>query len=1059
MSSGDLRYSSSNSWRRKPREQVSSLSAHGHASCVDDKSEDNNTVDVNDAISGTGQHANQDGESLLGHATQAETIPSNNAGRHQFSNINITGSAKVHLGNLYLSASDILESGNPEQRRNGTFSLFKPSYNLLIMLAALLNALSFDNMNAKRNQLAATIFAPQSFHWIRDTSFKDWLVRGERPYWIRGKPGSGKSTIAKFLSESSWVRDSLKTDGKDWVIIYFFFDFRFSSSIANSPVGMLRMFLKQLIESVPSIVGELSSSERGIIEQGESTTDLTDVFSAAVTRSGKAVCGFIDGLDEYEGNLTTLVSLIETVRARTGLRLCLASRPEPELVDALSEYETIIMEEHNGSSIKAYIEKSISIARTQDPDIEETFTPQVQDEIHDRAQGVILWAKFATDDLIKACNDTTSSKDLISRLNNLPNELEKMYARILLKINKRFQCEAAACLYLIMTCDGNIETFLLHGALNHILSRLSQIGTKPRSWDQVRLRCQILFGNVLDFLDDTVRLVHQTFRAYLQRSRWSEKILVAEIPQLVKSSIWTDLCFEVILKSSDEHAIDMNLLREALCHESGLSETFDLDQITNWLLWRNIVSEPWKDRAKFLTWCTAYIEAQAIDFGLLGGHWNDEFYGKISIAVKCQTMAIVVLRWQDVRLMFARIMNQEDFFPKALAVGLGVFRYCNGYRLSYVNTWADLQFLFLLVQMHLRSIRSPHWDEAQDFLELLRDRGAGFDSEHFCDLSLWPLEDNIVSLTPILGHATSLPWSNLALASCKACNVSSSPDKAMQTNALFRARRSAEKLLCLDLWLLTMQNFSISCLLLPKHVESSRYYGLYGTPRDSKKKPDDRFEERMIRRRCMEINDDKVSGTFHFVILHSLMVLHASRADDSTGKGDNAVSWLRELQSELNMQFFSSQQPPTAQAMYYLGCSEVVELTQLMDEVDVDLDIIATAFLVYARKSSLPVLESGRDTTDPIYYFFERPGHFPSSKSRAKPLATYAEPMSFQREGDETDSDDEHRSRSELAAEVLPNRIPTPSLSPSPGPHPPSGQLSREQWAYDLILGNLVFVD
>lgn len=64
----------------------------------------------------------------------------------------------------------------------------------------LLHSLSFPELNIRSNQVSESY--PQTFEWIFDDapqqwdSFSAWLRSNEkRPYWIHGKPGSGKSTL------------------------------------------------------------------------------------------------------------------------------------------------------------------------------------------------------------------------------------------------------------------------------------------------------------------------------------------------------------------------------------------------------------------------------------------------------------------------------------------------------------------------------------------------------------------------------------------------------------------------------------------------------------------------------------------------------------------------------------------------------------------------------------------------------------------------------------------------------------------------------------------------
>lgn len=59
--------------------------------------------------------------------------------------------------------------------------------------------------------------------WRYWDSFVDWLKSDLPVYWITGKPGSGKSTLMKFLISDSRTLAALKEWRKDAIIITHFF--------------------------------------------------------------------------------------------------------------------------------------------------------------------------------------------------------------------------------------------------------------------------------------------------------------------------------------------------------------------------------------------------------------------------------------------------------------------------------------------------------------------------------------------------------------------------------------------------------------------------------------------------------------------------------------------------------------------------------------------------------------------------------------------------------------------------------------------------------------------
>lgn len=198
----------------------------------------------------------------------------------------------------------------------------------------------------KREQLSSSDVDPRSFSWVEDSGFPQWLSMDSTPFWINGKPGSGKSTLMKYLSESNSTLKRLPSEGQGWAIVHLFFDYRAGKSTANDTLGMLKLFLRQLSMKIPDIAKRLEEqcTLRDELTRDRHETHI-DVIADLIVGSGVKVCAFIDGLDEYEGDSWSLCSTLESLRSRTGIKMCLASRPEPAFEIAYSEFASITMQD------------------------------------------------------------------------------------------------------------------------------------------------------------------------------------------------------------------------------------------------------------------------------------------------------------------------------------------------------------------------------------------------------------------------------------------------------------------------------------------------------------------------------------------------------------------------------------------------------------------------------------------------------------------------------------------------------------------------------------------
>lgn len=111
--------------------------------------------------------------------------------------------------------------------------------------------------------------------------------------------------------------------------------------------------------------------------------NLCDALDSSTTR----VCAFIDGLDEFEGASSELLEVIHRLENRTGLKICLASRPYPVFEGGLSRYPHLAVQDQNDESIRLYAESQWANSRLG---LKATLPRQLSDEVRDKANGVFL---------------------------------------------------------------------------------------------------------------------------------------------------------------------------------------------------------------------------------------------------------------------------------------------------------------------------------------------------------------------------------------------------------------------------------------------------------------------------------------------------------------------------------------------------------------------------------------------------------------------------------------------------------------------------------------------
>lgn len=250
--------------------------------------------------------------------------------------------------------------------------------------------------------------------------------------------------------------DILQANGDKYRIISYFFDFRGGKSAANNAEGMIRAFLYQLADAIPEVHERISAFADSQRLNLDSVPHLQNDLGEALKMIEEKVCAFIDGIDEYDGPAVAIVHICRELIKRTGLKICLASRPEAGIAGILSIQSTIIMQEFNEASTVAYANNNILEFELTNIDIAMWLKQDLIDKLVSGAEGVILWFKLVFDgNVIDLMNQDASDADVANFLeyDAVPG-LEPLYQRTLDLIPPRWRSEAALMLWLIQGMQG-----------------------------------------------------------------------------------------------------------------------------------------------------------------------------------------------------------------------------------------------------------------------------------------------------------------------------------------------------------------------------------------------------------------------------------------------------------------------------------------------------------------------------------------------------------------------------------------------------------------------------
>ena len=283
---------------------------------------------------------------------------------------------------------------------------------------------------------------PGSCTWIfHNESYQKWINEDRGLLWIKGKPGSGKSTVIKRILDSF-----AKQKAFGQIQLYFFFHRR-GDPLQYTQLGMLRTILYQLLSQVASVrrIFNTAWEEKTRVQGGEryarnwQLEELRDLFSSlllAATEDGN-IRIFVDALDEAgeepaKDLLSYFYGLSDEVReSEACVSICFSCRKYP--VFANNSGLEIWVDNGNYNDITAYTVAELDRQLVKDSS-HQNVVDVLQADFARKASGVFLWASLMIPVVVKQYNDGEYLESIRQRLNRVPSDLSHIYEYILTKV-------------------------------------------------------------------------------------------------------------------------------------------------------------------------------------------------------------------------------------------------------------------------------------------------------------------------------------------------------------------------------------------------------------------------------------------------------------------------------------------------------------------------------------------------------------------------------------------------------------------------------------------------
>ncbi|KUL91240.1 hypothetical protein ZTR_01767 [Talaromyces verruculosus] len=396
-----------------------------------------------------------------------------------------------------------------------------------------LRTLLFDNYDTRKQDISSA--ASKTCDWLFETpEFKQWhdrshVTKGNGVFWLKGKPGSGKSTMMRHISHQLQESD-------DALLVEHFFNAR-GSGLEKTFLGLLQSLIFQLLSEVPEFYNAfvLIYRRKGMFpgQWNWRQSELKDFLQSHLKRTKLKLIILVDALDECSRNdIASVVSFLESlsldaVDAGTNLRICLSSRPYPNVSMKRNLVFALDNNADHDEDIKRYVGAKLK-----------TGKPEIEKRILQKADGVFLWVVLVVEILNKAV-DRGHPEEMQKTLDDIPSDLDDFFERIIFNDPEK-NPETLLMFQLVLFSRTELTPEELVFA---VIAKHHEGYLKPRS--QYEMTNDLLRARIVDSSKGLIEVsgeerrtqfIHQTVTDFFLRNRRLERLYPTLEPDAIAAS-------------------------------------------------------------------------------------------------------------------------------------------------------------------------------------------------------------------------------------------------------------------------------------------------------------------------------------------------------------------------------------------------------------------------------------------------------------------------------------------------------------------------------------------
>jgi hypothetical protein len=394
-------------------------------------------------------------------------------------------------------------------------------------------------------------------------ALQSWLLSGTGIFHVIGKPGSGKSTLMKFIYNHGHTKRLLNTwsENKKLVLAHFFF-WNSENMMQKSLKGLLRGLLFHILTVYPDIIPvvfptQWNDTEYYVNSGHQFQFNYADTEAAFDTLLKQPdifeqyrFAFFIDGLDEFqpEGDQSTHYEIVSLFKTWAGLqprdiKLCVSSREWPVFNKGFVDCPQIRLQELTKHDMfRVVTDAFANSADFERLKVDADVRKKLIEYLVQRSDGVFIWLVLVLQKLEKGLQNEDTLDDLYSKAESLPTDLNKLYDALIESIDEDDREYVYRALGTALAASEPLpEEVYWFAEISDIDSECNGLREKSNVMEVVQLQLEKFRRRLTGrsrglleiapsygyrktfnwaFSERNVRVIHRSVRDYLRRSQF-----------------------------------------------------------------------------------------------------------------------------------------------------------------------------------------------------------------------------------------------------------------------------------------------------------------------------------------------------------------------------------------------------------------------------------------------------------------------------------------------------------------------------------------------------------